>query len=124
MTMTQKEAQQHIFDLALNHIRKQGGPSISGSKCAYRGEGGRSCAFAPAIKEYDEMMEGRLAWVLLKMFPENMIPEAIIAGVALCQDVQFCHDNVADCDDRFMENFERNMKDVATTHSLIYTGGI
>jgi len=124
MTMTQKEAQQHIFDLALNHIRKQGGPSLSGLKCAYRGEGGRSCAFAPAIKEYDEGMEGRSAWVLLERFPENVIPEAIIAGKVLCQDVQSCHDIEADCGDRFMENFERNMKDVATTHSLIYTGGI
>lgn len=120
MTMTQKEAQQHIFDLALNHIRNQGRPSLAATRgCAYRGVGGLSCAFAPAIKDYTKGMEGCSASGLIQDHPESLIPEAVISGVCLCDSIQYCHDG-SSRSEHFMTDFERRMKNVASDYGLVY----
>jgi hypothetical protein len=52
---------QEAFDKAVRGIILQGGPSIAGVDCLYRGPDGRKCAIGHLIPDdvYDPEMEGR-----------------------------------------------------------------
>ena len=130
-------AKQTVFDMALNHIRQQGrasfgdrssssfiDPKLDGIKtCKYHDGKGNGCAFAPMIAQYDESMEGIIAYDLIKLYADKLYPSAIESGSEFCQSIQQCHDHAAlsdQTDEEFMIGFERNMKSLAAHYELNY----
>lgn len=140
-----KIASQQLFDAALDHIRKQGCPSVVNGECVYRCvRNGKmcGCAFAPAIQHYSETMEGQSAaefygrkhgyvdawgkkrcrnFTMKKKFHRSLFDWAQPADSRLAQDIQQAHDKAAFINDAFIPTFERNMRLVAKYYGLSYS---
>lgn len=121
---TQQEDRQYVFDVALAHIREQGGPSITEDhgdvNCAYKSPEGKSCAFAPFIKEYGGELEGTLAKDLVVGSPERIDDRAVAAGSDFCRGIQRCHDYPS-MSTTFLADYERDMSELASEYGLSYT---
>ena len=128
---------QEIFDIALNTIRYQGGPSVSpAGVCQYKSPNGRMCAAAPFIKEYDVDLE-------MRTFQKIPSSRTIISAlqVDLVTDLQSIHDVSTGearlaaasgtydtpeersrvVDEVFMPIYEDRMERFAKLHGLEYT---
>ena len=111
---------QEIFDISLNHIRQQGGPSIKNEVCRYLSSDGLKCAAAPFITLYKKYLEG-LSWAALaEKYPDSIDPE--VAGFeSFIGDLQGIHDASARQNRRgFMEEYELRMKIFASKKGLEY----
>lgn len=130
--MTDKAVLQKLFDTSLNHIRKQGRPSANNGTCSYRSLDGYSCAAAPFIREYSRRMENKSWAILCDKFHHCLDPVALENG-DFVQDLQRAHDGAYNKyevfrggDDpekymvHFMSEYERNMRDIASVHGLVY----
>jgi hypothetical protein len=88
--------QQEIFDHVSTHLFTQGGRALAddGRSCAYRGEGGTSCAIGCLITDdrYVPHMEGKTAYGLI----ENITGMRAYLGwhEPLYRDLQNTHDDV------------------------------
>lgn len=116
-------ADQLLFNKALDHIRKQGKPAMRNHSCAYRGRGNTSCAFAPAIADYSEDLEGSSAADLLVQQPDVLYPWARTVDEGLANDIQAAHDGNAESsnNDNFLTLFESTMAKIANKYGLIYS---
>lgn len=85
----QRKISQADFDAVLLGIRQQGGPSVFGSACSYRGAGGFKCAagWLIADEDYTPELEGRLA----EMVPVLSARE----DVRDISELQIIHDDTA-----------------------------
>lgn len=119
-----KDLKQKLFDVALNHIREQGRPSIDKcGECVYQGEDGKSCAFAPAIKTYRKAMEFNSASTLLVNFSEDLVEWVRPIDLDFANKIQLCHDDHANYnsdDDKFLADFESSMESLAEKEGLDY----
>ena len=134
------QEQQQLFDISLNHIRKQGGPSASNINrtslvtCLYRSRTydgtERGCAAAPFITKYEERLEGRNFTDLVDNCSSNVDPVAV-RNVFFVRDLQVAHDRGAvievafsqrlATDGEFMSGYEDRMKRLAEQYGLVYT---
>ena len=110
---------QEVFDVAVEGVILQGGPSVSGKSCVYRARNGRECAAGQLIPdEIDyKLMEGNsfggtrcsLSATLAKHF-------------RLVADLQCTHDEASSHnlkDDRgFLNDFARRVSVLARAHNL------
>jgi hypothetical protein len=112
---------QKLFDMALNHIRKQGVPSFDPGvhSCRYR-HGELGCAFRPAIKDYHKSMEGDGASFLMEVEQDRLYKWVLKCNPLLADTIQSAHDDASELDD-FLNSFERNMKETAEGFGLKYT---
>lgn len=120
MKMITKWIQEHYhrkaWDIAFNHVIKQGKRSVdaSGNSCMYRGAGGLQCAFGPFINYYLPKMEGRDAVSLIR-FNGGCIEEWVVkyCDIEYMRQIQICHDT-ADINftENFIENFARRMETI------------
>lgn len=106
---------QAIFDKVVKHLRKQDGKSLANGLCAYRGDGGRKCAFGVLIpnKLYKKKFEGKLVGGVFAMCPE--LHEKYIGYYYLIQALQTAHDQ-----ERVLD-WEKHFKRIAEGHRLKYT---
>jgi len=122
--MNEQQEKQALFDISLNHIRAQGGPSMKDDSCMYRGENGRSCAAAPFITDFQGGME-RSSFLLLaanSKFRPYLDPLAV-KHRAFVESLQSAHDDTAAIleDSGFMVWYEKCMADLAEDERLHYT---
>ena len=130
--MKQYKTDQEIFDYGLNHILKQGKPSIRDDKCKYRDGEGNSCIIGGMIPDdlYDEKFEGKSISAMLNQpnFIEALnrlnIGESHMSGkLALWDDtnllskMQHCHDRASD-EVNFISEFIYRMSTVAASFDL------
>jgi len=122
-------AKQRLFDKALKHIRNQGCQSKAGAlDCKYK-QGNLGCAFAPAIRQYDATMEGEQASDLIRDMPDNLYKWVLDVDLEFADQVQYAHDDYIyidtltkeENDARFMECFEKNMKELSIKFHLVYS---
>ena len=129
--------EQEIFDSVLAHLRKQGRASVNGQgKCAYRGEGGTSCAVGCLIPDelYDSRIENWTVESILGLRAngagarENEAYREVLARIAghlgqeneyLLATLQEAHDHKLAKSD--LPDWERTMKRVAGYFGLVYT---
>ena len=124
MSNAREKANQDVFNAALEHIRQQREPSMlvdAAGTCAYRSEDDKSCAFAPAIKEYHDAFEGQSASDLVNDAGEYLHDWALHVSSELADQIQSAHDtashwNVQD----FMGKFESTMRRIAQSWNLQY----
>ena len=115
---------QELFDIALEHIRQQGRPSLNEyGQCRYRTEDGLSCAAAPFIQDYDPSMEhvGFIRLVEDAHYQPRLDPRAVEHFELVCE-LQLAHDSASDGAD-FMSEYEANMRQVARSYNLEYEVG-
>lgn len=118
--------EQRLFNEALIHIRKQRCQSANEGtgNCQYRIERGEQtlgCAFAPAIEKYTPSLEGASATVLLISYSNQLYEWVRNCNQGFAYSLQRCHDsNMEITDDRFMQYFEKDMKDLAEKYNLEY----
>ena len=130
--MTNPTAQE-VFDITLDHLRKQGKPSYKHIKaksgyeypsCLYRAEDGNKCAVGVHIEDhlYHAAMEGNNVATLLIEFDNSRVPEWFKTHLGLLSVMQTVHDDVfVSWDEKgFNEAGERGMKVIALDHNLIY----
>jgi len=90
-----------VFNYVIDHLRRQGAPSMIGtvgaaSSCAYRGAGGAMCAVGALITddEYNPAWENKRVCDLLE---KNLLPPALAARFKpheeMLQELQNFHDN-------------------------------
>lgn len=87
---------QEIYDKVCAHLAQQGGPAKSNVGCAYRGDGGRSCAVGCLITDaaYNKSCEGYDAThdgVHLMLRDSGISPTKELVG--MLRDLQEDHDN-------------------------------
>lgn len=106
---------QDIFDKVVKHLRKQDGKALINGLCAYRGDGGRKCAFGVLIpdKLYDKKFEGKLIWGVFHLSPELQNKYSEHAG--LIAELQRVHDMES------VLNWEKHFKRIAEGYGLKYT---
>ena len=130
--MLQYKTDQEIFDQGLNHILKQGKPSIKNDKCKYRDGEGSSCIIGCMIPDdlYDKKFEGKSVLALfnqpdfMKALERARIGEshtrgklALWSNTCLLTEMQKCHDRASDKDD-FIAEFKTQMSDLAISFGL------
>lgn len=115
---------QEVFDKVLNHLRKQGKAAVhSGEGCAYRGEGGTSCAVGCLIPDemYSPAMEGGSARTEKEAFPELY---AAIDALGLRPHVGLLHALQREHDSSLIRSkpgWENAMRYIAREFQLVYT---
>lgn len=124
--------EQEIFDKVVNHMRKQGHPSIESGTCAYRTEDGSMCAVGCLITDevyavYGSKIEGH--GVINSLVLEALDISGIdvfkagtgIFGLLSC--LQDAHDSEPSPDEvrSYMEIFEDKAKIIANEFNLVYT---
>ena len=122
---------QETFDLVLNGMRAQGGPSAvvdssgHGVQCLYRGPNGRKCAVGLIIpdKDYNPSIEGTTASKALGM---SLVEGTILDGLQRVHDRCAYKRNASDLydpvtDEEFFAKWEPAMKSFAEKHNLHYT---
>lgn len=129
-----KTTQQELFDISLQHIRKQGKPSVNirhrdlgrpEISCVYRSEDGCGCAAAPFIVDYTPTLENNSISNLAGSRPQHVDPRAL-ANIELVTQLQQAHDNTAideisaTISDVFLEDYEHRMKWIAEKYGLTY----
>lgn len=112
---------QTIFDTVVAHLRQQGGQSLQGGNCAYRGDNGRSCAVGCLFTDaaYHRKLEGmgvgtpevRNALALSGVDPTG-------DTLNLLRQLQVAHDNHSDGD---WEHIEARFERIADSFGLVYT---
>lgn len=123
-----KEVRQRLFDISLNHIRKQGKPSVrltadtQGTYCEYRGSDGCGCAAAPFILEYKVGMEGSRFSGLVAFYADSL-DETAVANNSFVDRLQTQHDDVARmvAPELFMRVYEERMSLLADAYDLEYS---
>lgn len=122
--MTNQEEMQSLFNVAIQHVRKQGKPSgdEKGGRfiCAYRADDGLQCAAAPFIRDYSTTMEGSnfSSLATAPHFRRFLDPLALKHNV-LIAEIQFCHDAPAGAyAEDFLQEFEDGMAMVAARYGL------
>jgi hypothetical protein len=123
---------QEVFDIVVDHLRKQGQPSIgSQGSCAYRGDKGRRCAIGVLIPDSKYSSSLELAsvtrimnlddepWTPDEIFPEHFYEKTF---KELLQDLQTVHDTDVSWDETsFREIGEQAHKKLADTLSRMGT---
>ena len=117
--------EQRLFDMALEHIREQKGPSTDkNGGCVYRTNDGKGCAFAPAIRSYESRLEGKNASTLLRHYRGFLHPWVVGANERLADNIQLAHDDAVIeakyTDKDFIVAFEENMHDVSEVFDVKY----
>lgn len=116
---------QEIFDKVTAHLRKQGKASVDiDGSCAYRGEGGTSCAVGCLIPDemYDEMMEGGAVHAEEPKYPELYKAIDVLGlrgNVGLLTSLQRAHDETLQ--HVGMPSWENYMANIARSRGLTYT---
>ena len=111
-------ANQAVFNAAWIHIIAQDAPSMTSSgHCAYLGHKGRSCAFAPCIKDYDGYFEGMSARDLLQDHRNSLHEWALYCDLELAVNVQVAHDRNSD-NPGFIKHFKTDMREIAKKYEL------
>lgn len=124
MSTSTKENLQEIFDTSLNHIRKQGAPSVDPEDkrvCLYRGPNGLQCAAGPFVT--DEVDEGIS---FEDLFEEAYVRHFTEKEKIFVTSLQSCHDGAvvepAYCGgEDFMRRYERRMEVLADSEGLVYS---
>jgi len=112
------KTKQELFDISLNHIRQQGGPSVNKSGgCVYRSKDGFGCAAAPFINEYVPEMEDHSWGGLCGAWPDHLDPSAV-EHYGFVSRLQWCHD--ASPINDFMSSYEGRMRRLAEREGLQY----
>ena len=111
---------QEVFDVAVEGVILQGGPSVSGKSCVYRARNGRECAAGQLIpdKFYSERMEGN-------SFGGTGCADSVTLSqhLGLISSLQSAHDDAVSSsnlkDDRlFLNFFARRLSVLAREHNL------
>lgn len=119
--MTQS-AEQRLFTEAWKQITEYGTSFTINDDgdvlCSYKDHEGRTCAFGPAIKDYDPGMEGNTARTLLENWKSHLQPWALKLNSNFANAVQSCHDAAAEDDPNLssaeqIEAFKINMRKLA-----------
>jgi hypothetical protein len=124
---------QEEFDAVVEHLFKQGRPSIrmidNNKFCSYRGENGLSCAVGCRIPDemYQPMMDACDLYDtnvsdLIKR-PEYPLPPEVVAYTNLFERLQFTHDMcmTRNPDGAFiLSDLERRLRGVASEFRLTY----
>ena len=116
---SKRERDQEAFDKVVAHLLRQGKASRNSlGQCAYRGEGGTSCAVGCLItdEEYRPDMEGE-AVVSLLLRGEISLPSLRGIDAGLLRSLQITHDNVP------VEKWPYYLRQVALQFHLEYRGG-
>lgn len=121
-----KEVAQKLFNMSLEHVRKQGCQSINpkNNQCVYkfnRNGVDIGCAAAPFILEYKDGMNECGGWYSLIKAPEFIpcLMEDAVDNKFLVHCLQLCHDNSSH--DNFLTSYESKMKILADWFGLEYT---
>ena len=107
-------SQQEIFDIVVDHLYKQGRPSMIDGTCSYISEDGCMCAVGVLIPDevYDKDMEGKVVVCLLKY--KNLPKEFYVSEYSsLLYDLQYCHDGC-----RCFDNGKFDLYDLTARLSL------
>jgi len=91
-----------VFNYVIDHLRRQGLPSLASGLCAYRGENGTMCAAGALMtdEEYDPRWELKMIDDLCRgnLLP-NLLRERIEPHLDMVADLQKFHDNYLEYDD-------------------------
>lgn len=137
--MSANQANQAIFDFALEAMRKQGEPAYERGQCRYRArvnDSVRKCAFGHFIPDalYSVGMEGKSCREVLltddalrdhfnAQFPGHTAMDMTLTRGALISSIQGAHDASIPTSLRrepFLDQFEPRMKDIAHQFKLTY----
>ena len=111
---------QHVFTFVLEHLRKQGEPSMRYGSYALRGAGGRKCSIGAIISfhAYDETLDD--GCMITKEIRGLIAPE-YRGEMELLQQLQRLHDNGGHWDRGFNTAGEEAARQIAEEHGLQYT---
>lgn len=102
---------QEVFDISVNHLRKQGTKSRnSQGMCLYRAADGSKCAAGPLLREEAVASCENNSWYSLAQ--RGSVPEI---HRELVSELQATHDGAGRCD------WEEAWQHLASRSSLIYT---
>jgi hypothetical protein len=107
---------QEIFDTVARHLIKQGRPAKNElGECAYRTDGGLSCAVGCLIPDalYDPRIEGTDVDAVLR-HAASMLPGVTRGNISLLRSLQITHD--AEWEDE--SELKANLLSVAFAHGL------
>lgn len=119
-----KLTNQDVFDIVIEGIFKQGGPSFSFEeseyRCQYRAESGRKCAAGLILpdKEYEFIMEGlcvnaeEIVW-----FRENVEDITFLLKLQESHDTYIYPDEFT-TDEEFFKNWTPEMNKIADDYNL------
>lgn len=98
---------QELLAISVQHIRKQGRPSLNGFGCAYRGDDGAQCAAAPFITDYTpEMDNGENHFkAVLEKWPLRVLPAARDEPDFVRWVLQMPHDKASRDGDNFLASY-------------------
>ena len=114
---------QELFDIALEHIRQQGKPSMQCvGTCLYQGPDGVGCAARPFITNYKPEMESLPISSVIERYPHDVDPRAA-REPRFVGKLQHAHDKASMFDD-FMLDYEHNMQKLAEEYDLEYKGPV
>lgn len=112
---------QEIFDKVLNHLRTQGKAAVDDEgTCAYRGEGGTSCAVGCLIPDalYSSEFENKA--VAADVFKKTLEALGLTGHIKLLRSLQSAHDG--SLHDGSVGRWEVSMESIAEANNLTYTG--
>jgi hypothetical protein len=109
---------QEVFDFVCLKVLEQGKPSMRGTGCAYRGEGGLKCAVGHLIRDEDYRKEFDSGYIVLSLC--NVFDEGLgwtnKAHLHLLRHLQMAHDDADE--DNFLPSFRRTAAVIAEQHHL------
>lgn len=138
---------QAIFNRALDGVVRQGGPSMNGPGCAYRGDEGRACGigqliddqyYDPAFDDKDQNNGGGIFDLMSlatraaegavgRRFVDALVASGVDITDAythdLCKEIQQAHDSSAfmrhyESNEKYMPKFLKSMREVAKNYGL------
>lgn len=109
---------QEAFDIALNGILQQGGPSLDKENvnCMYRSHQGRKCAIGWLIPDdkYNPDFEKK---GIFNDIVSNTMRELGYNDINFLTNLQHCHD-CCKFGNKFISSFKSEMKELATNYGL------
>lgn len=120
--MREEVPTQMIFDFVAEHLLRQGKRAMAviggASKCAYRGEGGTSCAYGCLLRdeEYNRKMEG---WDVYFLWRSGLMPERHVLHRSLLSGLQSAHDIYGDNEVALAANLKVKASDYGLSSSII-----
>lgn len=115
--------QRRLFETSLNHVLKQGKPSImeSTGACLYKGPEGEGCGAAPFITDYVEEMEHKPFEMLVEQFPNSVDPD-VKDEIDFVAALQLAHDEAAIPKSKdgkvFLDRYASSMRMIARAAGL------
>ena len=109
-------SEQQVFDYVVEHLYKQGKPSMSNGKCAYRGENGLKCAAGILIS--DDVYQEQWDWCKISYSDLCRIGDVQSAHEGLVIWLQNAHDYWATIGWGAMDHLDRELTQVANRFHL------